>query len=404
MNKNPYILLIVLLVIIVNTAVAGETLFGIGNRTLGTLKLPYASSGEARSYELANIDSTQLNYRNYATWSYIANTIFSINAGYAGSVSDNNQEKSFNDDAGFGGGLLAFPILKNKLVFGISVLPLTSVNQNIEDTYTEENDITIQRHMILKGGLSRTMAGFAYSPLKRVSLFGGFEYTFGKVTENLLQELSQNTTSSLNIIYDYRYTGAGTVLSSYLQATDKLGLGIVYRPGVTLNGERAGETASLRLNDKVETEVILPAEYNAGMEYQLSSRYIAGFDFIYQNWADNYKIDNNTSDFHTTFYQFGIGIERKPSTRLFINLAEQIAYRFGFYHGQLPYTREGNPVKVNALSFGFSLPIQRFRSGIDLSMLAGRRGSISENGLQENFISFKITINASEIWFKNIDD
>jgi hypothetical protein len=399
------ILIIVLFsILLVHQVMAGESLFGIGNQTLGYLQLPYASSGEARSYELAYTDSMQLNYRNYATWRYIANTIFSVKAGYGGSFSDTDEKKSYNDYANFRGGMLAFPILKKKLVFGISVLPLTSVKQRITDTYTDEQDYTIVRSMILKGGLSRAMGGFAYAPISNVSLFAGFEYTFGTINENLLQELSKNTTSSVNINYDYRYTGNGVVLSAYTKVQEKIGLGFVYRPGITLNCERVGETASEQLNNKIEYDVKLPAEINLGMEYIVNDRYNTGVDFIVQDWDNGYKIDGKKSEYQALFYQIGFGIERKPSTRLFVNLGEQIAYRAGFIHGQLPYTREGETVKINAFSFGFSLPIQRFRSGIDLSMLVGKRGNLSKNGLEENFISLNITINASEIWFKNIDD
>jgi len=224
MNKILKYIIVYFLLILTNTSNASESLFGIGNQTLGYLTLPYASSGEARSYELAHADSMQLNYRNYATWRYIANTIFSLKAGYGGSLSDTDKEKSYNDNANFKGGMLAFPLIKKQLVFGISLLPLTSVKQRITDTYTDENDYTIVRSLIMKGGLSRVMGGFAYAPLSNVSLFAGYEYTFGTINENLFQELSKNTTSSLNLNYDYRYTGNGVVLSTYTQMLEKIGL------------------------------------------------------------------------------------------------------------------------------------------------------------------------------------
>jgi hypothetical protein len=281
---------------------------------------------------------------------------------------------------------------------------MTSVKQRITDTYTDELDYQIVRSLILKGGLSRAMGGFAYAPVSNVSLFAGYEYTFGTINENLLQELSKNTTSSININYDYRYTGSGVVLSAHTQVRKNIGLGLVYRPGITLNCERVGETASEQLNNKIESKVNLPAEYNFGVEYIVNDRYNTGVDFIIQDWEKAYKIDGKRSEYQALFYQIGFGVERKPSTRLFVSLGEQISYRAGFVHGQLPYTRAGETVKINALSFGFSLPIQRFRSGIDLSMLVGKRGNLSKNGLEENFISLNVTISATEIWFKNIDD
>ncbi len=394
---------IILLIMCVQTSFAGESLFGIRNRTLGLTQHTYASSGKGRSYEIAHSDSMQLNYRNQAAWTDIAYTIFSIKAGYGGAFSDTDDKSTYNDDANFQGGLLAFPIMKNKLVFGMSILPVTSVNQRVQDVYTQDQ-LTINRNLTIKGGLSRARVGFTYGFLPKVSLGLSYEYTFGKITENLLQELTDYTTTNILVEYDYRYTANSFVLSAFSHLTDKMNLGMVIRPSLNLKSKRTGQTESDALNEPVKTSITLPAEFSFGMEYNLSPRYIAGLDLFVQDWKNGFEMDGRKDPDQVMAYRVGMGIERKPSTRLFIGLTEQMAYRLGIFHGQLHYQKSSNPVTEYGLSMGLSLPIQRFRSGIDLSAIVGKRGSLSKNGLEETFISFDITINASELWFRNIEE
>jgi len=384
---------------------AGESLFGVTNNSIGLVQHPYASAGKARSYEVAHMDSLMLNYRNFASWTDIAYTIFSIRTGYSGALSDTKEKSTYIDNANFQGGILAFPIYKKHLVFGFGVLPYTFINQRIEDEYTlTDEDIDVFQSLVMKGGLSRAMANFSVKLISGYRLGIGYEYTFGNITQNLVKELRENTTSSILVDYDYRYAGNGVVISAMGNPLDNWALGLVFRPSVKLNSKRVIDSASEELNREVEGDLTLPAEFSLGLEYTFSSAYIAGLEFMYQDWKNGFKRNGSRDPSQELLYRIGGGIERKPSKRLFVDLAQRIAYRLGFFYGQLNYQSGNEPVNEYGLSMGISLPIQRFQSGIDFAAVVGRRGSLSQNGLEETFISFDVTINASEIWFRNRED
>lgn len=400
-----FYILTVLLVFMAGQVSARESLFGISNKSLGLVEHPYASSGKARSYEVAHTDSMQLNYRNFAAWTDIAYTIFSVKAGYAGAFGENSVKSTYNDYANFRGGILAFPIQKKQMVLGLGVLPYTSIDQRIQEEFTtSDGEIEVFQNLIMRGGLSRAMLNFSVRLFSGYQFGLGYEYTFGKITENLVKELTENTTSRLFINYDYRYTGNGIVLSTLAQPIKDLKVGAVFRPSVKMNTKRVAESASDAVNEQVEGEMTLPAEFSFGFEYSFNPSYIAGMDLLYQDWKDGFKRNGSKESGQELLYRVGMGIERKPSERLFVSLTEQMSYRLGMFYGQLHYQKENEPVNEYGISMGFSLPIQRFRSGIDLSAIIGKRGSLSKNGLEETFVSFDITINASEIWFRNRED
>ncbi|MEJ2052607.1 MAG: hypothetical protein P8X42_01690 [Calditrichaceae bacterium] len=79
-------------------------------------------------------------------------------------------------------------------------------------------------------------------------------------------------------------------------------------------------------------------------------------------------------------------------------------FRAGLFYGNISKTSNYNPVKEYGLSLGFSFPIIRYISVLDVSAQIGRRGSLNENTYQETFYSVGITFSASELWFVNYDD
>ena len=137
----------------------------------------------------------------------------------------------------------------------------------------------------------------------------------------------------------------------------------------------------------------------------MKPRLKVGLDLLYQDWEQGYKIDNQkVGSFQDKFYRFGMGIERTQSKKRFTDFFEQMDFRAGLFYGNLNQTSNNNSVNEYGLSLGFSLPIIRYISVLDISGKIGRRGSLSKNAFKETFYSFGVTFSASELWFRNIED
>jgi len=382
---------------------AGESQFGLTANSLGVMKLPYSGSGLGRSYEIGHADSLILSFRNFSAWTSIPRTTLTINTEFDAYFLKNNSATETIENGNFQGANLAVPLIVDKLVFGAGIEPYTSIEQRyISKSTFDGNNVT--ENVSILGGLSRTHLMFAYKPYRMLSLGVGYEYTFGNISDKVVTEIDDNFASKITYEYQRQYNGHGILLSAHIIPTEKLSIGLMYRPSVGINYSLKGLTPSNELNIANEQHIDLPSELNLGLEYNLSQDYATGIDFIYQDWKDGYKLNNISATEGNTFFHLGFGAEKKGSRRQFIKYAQQIDYRLGFFYSQLAHKNNGNSVFEYGISAGLSLPIQRFRSKFSFYSTVSKRGSISRNALQEWVVKFGLTISANELWFVNLED
>ena len=379
---------------------AGESIFGINDYTLGVIDLPYSYAGFGRGFEIGNSDSLRLNFVNFSVWPVVSHPTYGLRLGYNGAFAENADKKVFfNDYANFQGGFLGIPVLKKKLVFGVGVQPATTLEQSFKKT-----DGALQKFVLLKGGTSKIYFNVSYAISASLRFGLSYMYHFGEITRTFRIEL-QDQQNPFTFDYQYRYYGNGAVFSSYFKPVKKLGIGFVFKPSYILRVRIKPQTHSQEVNKSKLKKLTIPAFWGSGMQYNLSQRSSVGFDVLYQNWAQGFKVENKThDDLFAKYYRFSAGFEHRQSHKLFTSFTEKLDYRAGIFYGKQNYLSLGHAVKEYGISFGLSLPITRFRSRIDLSGLVGQRGSLGPNEYRETFFNFGITINANEVWFVKLGD
>ncbi len=400
---KKYIAITITLVLFSGSLTAGESLFGISDKSLGMLAVPYSAPGMGRSYEIASTDTNQINYMNYSLWPKINITSYSVKFYYkAATGKDGTVNNYFNDAANFGGGHLTIPILKRKLSFGVGLQPISDMEQRYKE---ETPDGSASSQIVVKGGLSRVVANISYLVMPSLGVGVGYEYTFGKTSKSFRYQDSSKTYSPLDLYYEYRMYGHGVVLSAFYQPVTKLNLGLVYRPATKIDYRVQAATNSDEVDKGVVKTLTIPARLNLGAEYQIQKRWKMGADFKYQNWKTGYLNSGVVvgSPF-TEYFSIGGGIERIHSNKRFIGLLEKMDLRAGGFFRRLSQTSSGNPVNEYGVSFGFSLPLQRFRSKIDFAGIIGSRGSLDTNEYKEMFYKVGISVSAKEMWFIKLRD
>jgi hypothetical protein len=399
-HKTPFF--IVILFFIARIGFAGESLFGVNQKSVGFLHLPYSSPGLARSYEMASTDSLQLNFLNFSLWTKIPTTTYSVMAGYKAALGDDGiKDNYFSALANFQGGFLGIPIIKEKLVAGFGLQPISFMDRRYSDILAD----SLLETIYIRGGLSRAALKIAYSFNPRIGLGIAYEYTFGKISDNYKIEEEGVAVSRIGFDYDYRFYGHGFAVSAFAQPLKDVHVGMLIRPAVKTSVLVKAFSSSRLVNESQVKTVTLPAQYHFGLQYSINRRMHLGLDFLYQNWLDGYEISNQpyTKD-QDVFYRFGLGFERTSSERRFIELKEQMDYRIGLFYGGLNQKSNDQSVREYGLSLGLSLPIQRYVSRIDISGLVGKRGDLSKNNYEEWFLSVGFTLSARELWFVNLEE
>jgi len=397
--------ILIILIFTTTLSIAGESQFGLVNQSLGNLKLPYSASGIARSYEMAYSDSVQLNFRNYSTWTNITQTTFSLSMAYNAYWGENRVENSFVDNANFDGVFLAIPLKQRKLVFGAGVIPFTSLEQRlVTESIVDGENVSTSNY--INGGASKATFNLLYKVVDEFSIGLGYEYTFGKITDDIRMSIDDDLSSTIDFSSERQVSGNGLVLSMFGTPFKDLNAGLVIRPSVIGELTKSAESPSDKLDEEEILDLTLPAEYNFGLEYSISPSYSVGMDLTWQDWKSGYKIDDVKVDDHETYYHIGIGIERKGSRRKFVKYGEQIDLRIGGFYNQLSTINDLKKEKVSEIGFsaGLSLPIQRFKSKIDLAAFISRRGNLSKNLLEETIVGFSFSVSATELWFVNLED
>ncbi len=381
-----------------------QSLFGASDKTVGFLQIPYSSAGSARSYEIASMDSLQVNTQNFSMWTHISNTTFTALAGYNGaSAKDQSDENYYSDLFNFQGAFLGIPLQKKKVVLGIGLQPISNIDRRYVDTLVTELGET--ESLYLKGGLGRAVVNVSYNPVKIFGIGIGYEFTFGTLKENYIINVEDISVYRIEVDKESRFFGQGFVLSANSQPMQNLTIGIFSRLPVNANVSILRSSNSTDVNERQNVEITIPAQFGMGFEYHLKPRLKIGTDFLYQNWEQGYKIENKrVKHLQDKFYRFGIGIERTQSEKRYTDLIEQMDFRAGLFIGNLNQKSNDNSVMEYGLTLGFSLPIIRFLSVLDVASEIGRRGSLDKNAYEETFYSFGITFSASELWFKNIED
>ncbi len=391
---------IIAILISVAVSLAGESIFGINDYTLGVIDLPYSYAGFGRGFEIGNSDSLRLNFVNFSTWTVVSHPTYGLRLGYTGAFAKSATKNDlFNDNANFQGGFLGIPVLKKKLVFGVGIQPATTVEQSMKQA-----EGALDKYVLLKGGTSYGYFNVSYALNPRIRFGVSYVYHFGEITRSFRIEL-QDTQNPFTFDYQYRYYGNAAILSTYFKPRKNLSIGLIFKPSYTLRVRIKPQTRSTEVNKSKLKKLTIPAFWGTGFQYNLNRRSSVGLDFIYQDWEKGFKVENVTyPTLFSKYFRLSGGFERRQSHKLFTSFSEKLDYRAGIFYGRQNYRSLGNTVDEYGVSLGLSLPITRFRSRIDLSAIVGRRGSLGQNEYQETFVKFGITINANEVWFVKLGD
>jgi len=100
-----------------------------------------------------------------------------------------------------------------------------------------------------------------------------------------------------------------------------------------------------------------------------------------------------------------VGAQFHPKSNSFelidkkISYWKKIQYRIGFHYEKTYLQLKDNQLNDMGVSIGFGLPVLRSAATLHLSAEAGKRGTISNNLLQENYLKFSLGFTLNDRWF-----
>ena len=309
---------------------------------------------------------------------------------------------------------IAFPLSKN-VKFGLGFQPYSSKNYNFINTTSNDNGITVNR-FTGTGSVSTVQAGISYQIKPGFALGLRTNFFFGNLynTEEITNSNADliNGFQIKNKIKSFDFT-LGTVYQKKFKDDHKFTLGATYTLNGTGNTDTyyKNSTYFLGANQSLADENIIdsklskeknlfPMQASIGAGYGKESQWFLSGQVDYKQGQSVLFLGNDFQ--YKDSYKASVGGWYLPNINDFRSYFQRVIYRYGAYYEKGNLYLNGKNINEFALTGGVTLPFGgkvNSASALDLGIEIGKRGTVQNNLVNQNFINIKIGINFADKWF-----
>lgn len=399
--------------------------YGLGN--VNGLLLPQFKAMGGISTGVYRPDGfSNINMQNPATYSGIMMTAVDIGA----SMELKNLKQGNLSEGSFNGSLshlaLAFPLNPGRTGLSFGLMPFTDVGyQYTKNSSYSANGSTLDSTAFNsvysgEGGLNKAYLGIGQQFGDYVRIGANVEYIFG----NLIQT---QTIEPIAYAYNTRQqvkNSVGGVGFSYgaqfeipLSTKSRITLGYSGSASSSISSDRStvltrymfnssGEEDPSLFNtvDSVQKNGIklkLPLMHNFGFSIQRDNKWMIGADFRTGKWS---KLTmDGVNDGLQDSWGFSAGGQITPDINSIGSYFNRMDYRAGFTYDKTYMQINNQDIKQMAVTFGLGLPLVYNRYAIykiNLTSEVGRRGTMTNGLVQENYINIHLGFTLNDTWFR----
>lgn len=317
---------------------------------------------------------------------------------------------------------LGFPV-GEKAGFSFGLQPISSVGyfltNNSFDTNGDLDAITIYDGV---GGVNRIYGSFGIKITNEFAIGVEADFSFGN-TENKITNQRNNVALATRYKEIYNLRGGtitfGTQYQKNLKDNLHVDLGATVKLGNDLNvtgneflysltvggngGEAPRDTIS---NNTLNAKYKLPLKSIIGLGIGKFDKWYLGLEYENQDAFETEGFPNNATAYqYESSNRISLGGFYLPKINSISSYWSRVTYRAGLRYEKLGLAVDGlgngtNFTSINdfGMSFGLGLPLKRL-SNVNLGLEYGKRGTTSNNLIQENYFNFRLSLSLSERWF-----
>lgn len=356
-------------------------------------------------------DSIHLNLLNPATYSKLKITNFSVGVTSTFNNLSNEQKRETAQRTSLDYLAVGLPLGKFGATFG--VMPFSAIGYKIQN---QTDDFRSSRNTG-EGGINKAFAGVAYNFSDNLSFGFDVQYNFGTIeTESVL--FLPDVILGSRERNESRITGISTnfaVLYSK-SISDKLNLSttIGYAPESKLNSDNTRNIATITYlingNESVsdsqdiavnDTKLVVPAKYTFGTGIGMNKKWFVGLEYVFQ---ENSKMGNRFDDIDNTTFEnsnkFILGGFFIPKYNSFTSYWSRVNYRAGLRYENTGLIINSKAINDYGINFGLGLPVGGRLSNINVGFEYGKKGTIYNNLIEENYFNISIGLSLNDLWFE----
>ena len=258
--------------------------------------------------------------------------------------------------------------------------------------------------------------GVGYKLTKKVNIGAELNYNFGTIeTKNLFFVNGvQFGTRELNYS-DVRGVSFSTGITYQTKINKKYDFfsGFSYSPQANLSSKNSRNISTVQFysqgaefvidsEDQVvqNTTIKLPTKISFGAGIGVAKKWLIGSEIRFQNTSvltnrfndiDNVKFENSTS--------FSFGGYYIPNYNSYANYFKRVTYRAGLRYENTGLIIENKSIEDFAGIIGMGLPLSGTFSNINIGIEIGKKGTIYNGLIQNNYTNIIIGLSFSEKWF-----
>jgi hypothetical protein len=309
---------------------------------------------------------------------------------------------------------IAFPISK-KVKFGVAYQPYSSKNYNVLIAQTYDDGTLKTDYFTGSGTLSLAQAAISYSPTTNFSAGLRINYYSGKLYD--LEEITRTDTDLINgyqtanTIKGANFT-LGLTYQKKLKNDKKLTLGATSTFGNTGKMKTYYTNSTYFYAPTITDQTIIeqktsndknlfPMETSLGVGFGHETKWFASGQFDYKKGETVQFLGQPFA--YENSYKIAFGGWYLPNYNNFRNYFSRIIYRFGAYYEKGNLNLNDHNINQFAITGGVTLPFEKSSmnrlSGIDLGIEIGKRGTVQNNLILQNFINIRVGVNFADRWF-----
>lgn len=392
--------------------------YGLGN--IKGLMLPQyrAMGGISTAINKPNLYSN-INMQNPASYTGIGLTTLDIGMSGSftrlkrGGAEDNSYNSTLSHVA------LAFPVVAGKSALSIGILPYSELGY--EYSASGKLDTNNVKYLYSgEGGLTKAYIGYGQKIGDNFSIGGNLEYLFGNLQETRSTEVlsypsipsrqqSKNSVGGVTFSYGMQYQiPLGNKKSLTLGYSGSSSSSVNSKKTYLITqynyndlGEENNPFDTLEIRENANAKLKLPLIHNFGIAFQKENKWLVGADYRMGKWS-KLSIEGVNQGLQDS-WGVSAGGQFIPDINSISGYFKRVEYRMGFMYDKTYIRLNDQDIKQMAVTFGLGLPLASARSSIyrlNLTTEVGKRGSMTNGLLEENYINLHLGFTLNDTWFK----
>jgi hypothetical protein len=388
--------------------------FGLGDLN----PYSYGRSSAMGGASLGSRHAVQINSANPASYTAIDSLSFIFDFGIDGTFS-NYKSKSGSrntNDINFRYFSLTWPVTK-WLGAAMGLQPFSDMGYEVGFSDSIPGSIgNFHQSYFGDGSSSKAFFGTAITPIKGLSIGANLNYIFGRISKNSKFEFEDPTVFSTiktesTRLRDFTLT-YGLQYDLKLKKDRYLGIGLTFekRSNFAMLYQAleyktivvGTSVLSDKLDSTYQTEskqiMKMPAKFGIGLSYNQLNKLEVNADYYHAAWSKSTfpgKVNELTSDQD----RLSAGLEYIPDAFSIRSYFKRVKYRFGLHQESSYLTINNHQIKETGISLGAGFPLPKSKSTANIAVEFGKKGTTSNNLVQNNYTRVSLYFNFFDYWF-----